>query len=330
MVDALAQGLQAAGHTVTLFTTGDSTCPVPRAWLFDEAAPDLMGSELLELRHVERAYDLLGDADIVHDNTLLGPYLSAVRGRRNVVTTNHGPFDDDLVDVYERISGRIPLIAISHHQASLAPPSVRIAGVIHHGLLLDRYRVGAGSPEQLVFIGRMSPFKGVHIAARVARETGMPLVIAAKMREKPELDYFHEQVEPLLGAGVEYVGEVDEREKVQLIGSALALLNPIRWPEPFGLVMAEALACGTPVVGFRRGAASEIIDDGETGLLVDSEDELPAALAAVGAISRARCRAVAEERFSAERMVADHVLLYRAVLAGEEFGGYSERSPAGR
>lgn len=323
VIDTLARGLHAAGHDVTLFTTGDSTCPVPRAWLFAEAAPDLMGSELRELRHVEHAYDLLAGCDVVHDHTLLGPYLAAARGRTNVVTTNHGPFDADLADVYGRMQDRVPIIAISRHQASSAPPAVRVAAVIHHGLPLERYVVGPGSPDRLVFVGRMNPSKGVHVAARVARRAGLPLVIAAKMRENPELEYFRAAVEPLLGHGVEYVGEIDEDAKIALLGSALALLNPISWPEPFGLVMAESLACGTPVVGFANGAAPEIVDDGETGLLVNGEDALVDALGRVADLSRRRCREVAEDRFSAARMVAEHELLYRALVTGEGAGGLS-------
>lgn len=318
VIDTLTRGLAAGGHDVVLVTTGDSTCPVPRVWLFDESAPDSMGSELRELRHVEYAYDVLVDRDIIHDHTLLGPYLAAARGRTGVVTTNHGPFDEDLSDIYARMNGRVPVVAISRHQASLAPPSVRIAAVIHHGLPLERYVVGAGSPDgRLVFLGRMSPAKGVHVAARVARRAGLPLLIAAKMREKPERDYFSACVEPLLGNGVEYVGEVDEETKISLLGSALALLNPIDWPEPFGLVMAEALACGTPVVTLARGAAPEIVDDGETGYLADDEDGLVAAIEKVGGLSRARCREVAEKRFSAARMVAEHELLYEELLTGE-------------
>jgi glycosyltransferase involved in cell wall biosynthesis len=252
-----------------------------------------------------------------------------------VVTTNHGPFNDDLIDIYGRVAERIPLIAISAHQASTAPPSVPVEEVIHHGLDLARYPFGAEGGGYLLSLGRMNHDKGIDRAIEVARRAGLPLLIAAKMREAGEQQYFTEVIEPKLGDDVRYVG--DHERKIELLLGARALLNPIRWPEPFGLVMIEALACGTPVVATNEGAAPEIVVQGETGFLADTTDDLVAAVIGAGGLSRLRCRARAETRFSAKRMVADHVELYRRVLdrasvaAGTFAAGplaYGPREPA--
>jgi glycosyltransferase involved in cell wall biosynthesis len=314
VLDVLARGLQAAGHDVTLFTTGDATCEVPRLWLFEACDPQRMGASVLELRHAAAAYEALRHCDIVHDHTLAGLFVSELHPGVPVVTTNHGPFNDDLVDIYRRVADRIPLIAISRHQASTAPPSIPVEAVIHHGLDLARYPFGAEGGGYLLSLGRMNHDKGIDRAIDVARQAGLPLLIAAKMREAAEQQYFTEVIEPKLGPDIRYVGEVDHERKIELLLGARALLNPIRWPEPFGLVMIEALACGTPVVATSDGAAPEIVVHGETGFLADTTDDLTAAVLGAADLSRLRCRARAEVRFSAQRMVADHVALYSRVL----------------
>jgi glycosyltransferase involved in cell wall biosynthesis len=165
-----------------------------------------------------------------------------------------------------------------------------------------------------MFVGRMSPDKGVHRAVDIARRAAMPLVIAAKMWEDVEVDYFRAEVEPRLHDGVELLLDADREHRLELLGRAEALLNPICWPEPFGLVMAEALACGTPVVGSPHGAAPEIVDDGVTGFLRETDDELVEALGHAGEIDREACRLAAVERFSIERMARDHELLYQHLV----------------
>ncbi len=312
VLDTLARGLARAGHEVFLYSTGDSTCPVPRGWVFERAIGVGTGGCAAELRHVIAAYDAVADFDIVHDHTLVGSVYADRLPWLPVVTTNHGPFESDLGALYRTTSDRVPVIAISHHQASTAR-GVHLAGVIHHGVDASRFPIGDGRGGYALFLGRMSPDKGVHIAARVARAAGMPLRIAAKMSEAAERQYFAERVEPLLGAGVDYVGEVGEADKLQLLAGATCLLNPIAWPEPFGMVMIEALATGTPVVATPRGAAPEIVTDGVTGYLAADEEALVAALGKVAALDRRACRRAVEEHFSAERMVAEHVAVYEAV-----------------
>jgi len=313
VVDNLARGLAARGHEVHLFTVGTSTCPVHRHRLYREpAAP--MGRSLAEAAHVIAAYDELADMDVIHDHTVLGPLVAA---RRHfpvpVVVTNHGPFDAEARRVYARIGQEATIVAISHDQARRAL-GVPIGAVIHHGVDLAAYRPGHGG-EALVFVGRMSPDKGVDRAIRIAHAAGRPLHIVAKMREADERQYFQARVRPLLAADDDLSGELDMPGRIGLLRGAHALVNPIDWPEPFGMVMIEALAVGAPVIAFDRGAASEIVTDGVTGYLVSDE---PAAVAAVGRldrIDRARCRREAEERFSLDRLARDHEALYRRVVA---------------
>ena len=311
VLDGLCRGLADLGHEVLLYATGDSTTDVPRAWTYDVARGVESINPASELCHVIGAYQAARDfrADVVHDHTLTGPVYGHDRGIP-VVTTNHGPFSGDLSVLYRALAAaRVPIVAISRHQAASAG-DVPVAAVIHHGVDATRFPVGEGSGGYALCLGRMVPEKGIHLAARAARAAGRPLLIAAKMREPAERRYFADQVEPLLGGGVEYVGEVGVEEKHRLLGGAACLLNPIDWAEPFGMVMIEALACGTPVVATPRGAAPEIVDHGVTGLLAEGEHALAAALACVEDLDRRACRDAVEQRFSHRRLAADHVALY--------------------
>lgn len=313
VIDTLARGLYAAGHDIVLFTTADSTCPVPRAWVLPEAIGVGVGGSATELRHVIHAYRVAADADVVHDHTLVGPVYADRFSGLPVVTTNHGPFESELGDFYRAIGDRLPVIAISRHQASTAR-GVPIAAVIHHGVDLARFPVGRGDGGYALFLGRMCPEKGVDAAIHAARRAGVPLRIAAKMSEPAEQLYFDRHVRRLLGRDIEYLGEVGGPDKLALVGAATCLLNPIAWPEPFGMVMVEALACGTPVVATLMGAAPEIVDHGVTGFVCRGEEALAAAVVAAVELDRGKCRAAVACRFSAERMVADHVALYRSVI----------------
>jgi glycosyltransferase involved in cell wall biosynthesis len=312
VLDTLARGLNTVGHDVLLYTTGDSTCPVPKAWTYEHAPGVGVGGVATEVRHVIDAYDAIGGADIVHDHTLIGP-MFAERWRLPVVTTNHGPFAGDLSALYRVVGPRVPVIAISHHQASVAG-GIPVAAVIHHGIDPAMFPFGDGNGGYALFLGRMSPDKGVHTAVHVARRVGIPLRIAAKVRERAEYDYFNDEVKPLLGGNVEFLGEVGGEAKLDLLGRAACLLNPIAWPEPFGMVMIEALACGTPVIATPCGAAPEIVDDGVTGFLRHDEDALAVTIAKVPDLDRRACRQAAEARFSTTRMVHDHLRLYQRVL----------------
>ena len=314
VVDRLAVGFQKAGHEVLLFTTGESTCPVPRAWTLKEAEHQRIGMVVPELRHIMAAYDAVQEYDIVHDHSVMGPVYAQQFPDLPVVTTVHGPFNEELTDLYGRIAARVPLIAISHAQ-SKPVPQIPIARVIHHGLDADAFPVGAGEGGYFLFLGRMSPDKGAHRATEICYKAGVPLLMAAKMREPWEHEYFDANVRPYLNDQIRYLGEVAHEEKLELLANARGLIFPIRWNEPFGMVMIEAMACGTPVLAFPEGAAPEVVDDGKTGFLCADEAEMIDAVRRVDQINRADCRAAVEGYFSADRMVAEHVELFDEILA---------------
>jgi glycosyltransferase involved in cell wall biosynthesis len=271
VLDGLCRGLAQDGHDVLLCTTDDSTCPVER-WA---ALPRSLGVEAMsaarELRHVVTAYEAIADwgADVVHDHTVAGPFYADQVPSLPVVTTNHGPFDAEFGPIYGALAGRVPIIAISRHQAATSG-RIPIAAVIHHAVDPAQFPVGTGDGGYALFLGRMTPTKGVEEAIRLARAAGVPLQIAAKMREPDERAFFERVVAPRLGPDVEYVGEVGGAEKLALLADARCLLNPIAWPEPFGMVMVEALACGTPVVACDVPGVREVLDGRAT--LVDPGD----------------------------------------------------------
>jgi glycosyltransferase involved in cell wall biosynthesis len=329
VIDSLARALQAAGHDVFLFTTGDSTAPVERGHHYARAL-GISEREDDELRHVEAAYRhpaVLG-ADIVHDHTMLGPGYGTTRVPVPIVTTAHGPFLSEYGRRYASVALRVPIIAISQHQASTAAGHIPVAAVIHHAVDLDAITPSDRHDGYALFLGRMHPDKGVAVACRIARAAGVPLVVAAKMREPLEQQYFDDAVRPLLGDGIEFVGEVAATEKYSLLRGAMALLNPIAWAEPFGMVMIEALACGTPVVGTPVATVPELVTDGRTGI-IDTPGELVARLTEAATLDRAACRRDAERRFSLPRLALDHERLYASVLASSETR-QRQLSPTGR
>jgi glycosyltransferase involved in cell wall biosynthesis len=318
MLDGLARGIAGAGHEVVLYTTGDSTCPVERRWWF-ERSRGLHSEPELERTHVRHAYELAPEFDLIHDHTLFGTEVVRDRSVKTpVVVTVHGSFDRDVRDLLSSVARRVAVVAISHAHARTTPADIPISSVIHHGIDVDDFPFCARPREYSLFLGRMSPTKGVHHAIRAARAAGEPLVIAAKMREPEEHRYFETTVRPLLGPGVDFVGEVGRVAKLDLLAGARALLNPITWPEPFGLVMIEALACGTPVLAFASGAAPEIVRHGITGFLCADESDMARRLGDVELLDRPSCRLSVCASFSTQRMVADHMRLYASLLADGE------------
>jgi glycosyltransferase involved in cell wall biosynthesis len=315
VVDLLARGLAEVGCRVKLFTTGDSTCPVERNWLYPEAL-GTMAAEESEQDHVERAYaELGGDVDVIHDHTLLGLLRTDLHPPGvPVVTTVHGPFTPEMSDLFRLAAAAgVGVVAVSHAQRDSAP-DVPVIDVIHHGVDVSRFPYGRGDGGYVLFLGRMSSDKGAHRAIEVARAARRKILLAAKMWEPAEHRYFAERVAPLLGDDAVYIGEVGGERKMRLLAGAEALVNPIRWPEPFGLVMIEAMACGTPVLAFREGAAPEIVAHGTTGFLCRDEHDMANHLALVPTIDRRRCRDRVETQFSARRMVNDYLRLYRRAI----------------
>ena len=316
VVDRLALGLVAEGHEVLLAAPSNSTCPVPLVNGMAAVNPTdgVAGDTVTEMNHVARAYAAMADVDLVHDHTIGGPLYRHRPPGVPVVTTHHGLFDPPSNYLFQQLCRDTAVVAISRDQADSAQ-GVPITRVIHHGIDVEQVPAGNGSGGYAVFLGRMCATKGPRRAIEVARRAGMRLLIAAKMREPLEEEYFEAEIRPLLGQGVEYIGEVDEAEKYQLLGDAVALLNPICWREPFGLVMIESMACGTPVVAPPIGSVPEIVDEAKTGFIRESTGELAAALIMAAALERPLVREVAQTRFSTARMVAEHIDLYTELLA---------------
>jgi glycosyltransferase involved in cell wall biosynthesis len=318
VVSLLADGLTDAGHDVTLFASGDSRTRARLSAVYEHAPSEQIGRSLPELHHVLACYERAGDFDVIHDHT--GP-LGAVLGglvQTPVVHTVHGPLDGEAGSVYEGIGTVAPevgLISISMNQR-LPKPDLNWVANVPNALDLEHYPCNPHRGDYLLFLGRMNHEKGAHRAIAVAMELGLPLKLAGKVREPREREYFEAFVEPHLANGIEYLGEVNHGRKVELLQNARATLFPIEWEEPFGLVMIESMACGTPVIATRHGAVPEVIDDQRAGVVVDHWREIPAALERADEIEPTECRRYAEERFAPERMVGDYVRAYRqAALA---------------
>jgi glycosyltransferase involved in cell wall biosynthesis len=333
IVASLTEGLTAAGHEVTLVANGDSRTDVELVSVFDASTPHRLGDVWMEATHAVAAYARAADVDVVHDHTgVIGPSIAAAGALRTpVVNTLHGPWTQENVALYRAISRRVALAAISHDQAGRAPSGVRVSAVVHNGIEIDAYPLGRTREDFLLFVGRASHEKGPEVAVEVARRVGLPLVMAMKVNEPAEHRYFAEVVRPALdGADVDVRTAVEHAEKADLMSRARAVLVPIGWDEPFGLVMAEAAACGAPVIAFRRGAAPELVFDRVTGRLVPpgDVDAMTAAVEAVDGIDPVACRAWAEGRFSARRMVRRYLRIYEELAsAGGSSGSGNGSGP---
>jgi glycosyltransferase involved in cell wall biosynthesis len=314
VVSYLTDELVRRGHDVTLFASGDSRTEAtlvagcPSGLRLDGRGVDPIALHLAMLVDV---YRRAAEFDVIHCHTdYLG--LPLARGVRTpTLLTLHGRLDLTEAHPIYRAYPEVGLVSISDAQrAPLA--DLRWRATVHHGLPPDLYRFHEGPGRYLVFVGRISPEKRPDSAIRIARAAGVPLRIAAKV-DPADRDYYEAVVRPLLDDPlIEFIGEVDDRHKEELFGNALALLFPIDWPEPFGLVMIEALACGTPVIARRRGSVPEIVVDGVTGFVRETEEEMADAVRRLSAISRRDCRAHFERRFTAARMADDYLWLYTA------------------
>jgi glycosyltransferase involved in cell wall biosynthesis len=317
VVSLLADGLVDTGHAVTLFASGDSSTKAELAYVYEQAPSELIGRSLPELHHALACYERQDDFDIINDHS--GLPAAALGGALStpVVHTIHGPLDGEGGVIYgqiARVSPTVGLISVSLNQRKPMPDLPWIANV-SNALDFSLYPVQPHAGDYLLFLGRMSPDKGCHRAIAVARQVGLPLKIAGKNREPKERQYFEELVEPHLGHGIEYLGEVTHGQKVELLQDARATLFPIDWEEPFGLVMVESMACGTPVIATRWGAVPEVIEQGRSGIIVDDYREMATALEDAAALDPWECRRYVEERFAPERMVGDYVRTYAAALS---------------
>ena len=317
VVSLLADGLVDAGHDVTLFASGDSLTKGRLSAVFPTAPTELIGRTMPDLRHAISCYDRADEFDVINDHTgMLGASLGGLVDTP-VLHTVHGPLDTrEAQEVYGRIAKVAPevsLISLSENQRK-PMPDLPWAATIPNAIDLSIYPCKPHRGDYLLFLGRMSHDKGAHRAIAVAMGLGIPLRMAGKRREVKERQYFAEFVEPHVGHGVEYLGEVTHGEKVELLQDARATLFPIEWEEPFGLVMIESMACGTPVIATRHGAVPEVIEDGRSGIVVDTYRQMGEALDDADALDPIECRRYVEERFAPERMVDDYVTAYRAAI----------------
>jgi glycosyltransferase involved in cell wall biosynthesis len=316
VVSHLADGLVEHGHEVTLFAAGDSKTKAHLVTSYDEPPSYRIGHSLPDLHHTLTCLERAGDFDVVNDHS--GPLACALGQVVEVpfCHTVHGPLRGEPGEVYAqiaRVCPRVRLISLSQDQRSPLPDLPWLA-TCHNAIDLDDYPFDPGDDGYLLFLGRMSPDKGAHHAVRIAREAGLPLKLAGKMHDREEVDHFDANVRPYLGGDIEYVGEVSHDEKVELLQRALATVFPIQWPEPFGLVMVESMACGTPVLATALGAVPEVVEHGRSGVVASTVDELIASVGEAAGLDRTQVRAVAEERFSSDRMVADYESAYAALV----------------
>ncbi len=337
VVAYLTDALVELGHEVTLFASGDSETKAtlqaiwPRALRLDPKVKDHFAPLFMQLEAVaRRAHEF----DLIHWHIDYFGFPLLRRLATPSVTTLHGRLDlPELAPLYQ-LYGDIPVVSISNSQRVPLPEANFVATVLH-GLPQHSFRKGDGRGAYLAFLGRMSAEKAPDAAIRIAARAGIPLKIAAKV-DRVDREYFKTVVEPLLGqADVEFIGEIREDQKQEFLGNAAALLFPIAWREPFGLVMIEAMACGTPVIAFQNGSVPEILEDAVTGFIVHDEDQAVAALRRIGMLDRTRIREEFERRFTAQHMAQNYLKLYarltqarrlpplRAETAREEIRGRS-------
>jgi glycosyltransferase involved in cell wall biosynthesis len=317
VVSYLTEALVEDGHNVVLFASGDSVtsaelvAPLPQAVRLDPGCTDPTAFHMIMLDQVFRR---AGEFDLIHFHIDYLHFPISIRQPLAHLTTLHGRLDlPHLVPVYRQFS-RVPVVSISDSQR-IPLPIANWQGTVYHGLPIGLHTATETPGSYLAFLGRISPEKRVDLAVEIAKRSGFRLRIAAKV-DAVDREYFAQCIQPLLDHPlIEFIGEIDEAEKTRFLGSARALLFPIDWPEPFGLAMIEAMACGTPVIAFRRGSVPEVVDEGLTGFIVNSVDEAVSAVGQVERLSRRRCREWFEKRFSATRMARDYVAIYRRLCA---------------
>ena len=320
VVALLTDQLVERGHRVTLFAAPGSESAADVEEVLELPHPDEINFSLFEADHVGRAFDEIERAaaegepfDVIHDHCFSTTLAMADRAPAPVVHTVHGPFTADTTHFYERHGPKACVVCISRHQLSTGPGELPHARVVPNPIDVEEFPFCEHKDEYVLWIGRMAPVKGAARAIDAARRARVPIVLAGPVQAADGQEaYFRDEIEPHLdGERVRYVGEVGGAGKAQLIARARALLMPIRWAEPFGMVMVEAMACGTPVIAFREGSAPEIVLHGETGFLVDDEEEMSEAIGRLGEIDPRRCRRHVNERFDVRVVASAYEQAYR-------------------
>ena len=311
----LVDGLVSLGHEVTLIGVGDHHTAAKRfASTYSEPQGGRVGQSIPEVLHAARAARVLSELDrsdaldLIHDHSTTGPLAAQCRPAPTVVTA-HGPANGEFGQYYRALGDTIALVAISDAQRASAPDLPWI-GRVYNAIPVHTYPFNRDKGDYALFLGRCSPEKGAHLAIDAAHEAGVRLLMAGKCSEPPERAYFEAEIEPRLGDHAVWLGEADAERKRELLAWARCLLMPVCWEEPFGIVMAEALACGTPVAGFPRGSVPEVVHDGVTGILCDGVDELAKAIIKCGRLDPAACRADAQERFDVPAMARGYEAVY--------------------
>lgn len=317
IVSYITEELVRQCHDVTLFASGDSMTSAELVPMCPEALrlnDDVIDPLAHHVRMVEEVFRRKNEFDIIHFHIDYLHYPLSSREKVPNVTTLHGRLDmRDLVPLY-RTYPEMPVISISDAQRRPLP-WLNWQGTVHHGMPEDRLSIGSGGGDYLAFLGRISPEKGLDEAIRIARRVGVPLKIAAKV-DRVDQKYFDTVIKSQLDHElIEYIGEIGYAEKNEFLGNAMALLFPIAWPEPFGLVMMEAMACGTPVIAYARGSVPEVIEDGLNGFIVRDVEGAASAIERLGRLDRLRCRQRFEERFTAKRMSEDYMAIYERLVA---------------
>ncbi len=320
IVGALTAALTARGHRVSLIAAGRDGTPARLLRTFTEPPSDQLGEPLPELLHAAAAARMLADldADVVHDHSLAGPLTAAGRAVPTMVTV-HGPMDGDLAEYYRQLGDTVSLVAISAAQRASAPDLNWVA-TVHNGVDVGSFPFRDAKEDWVVFVGRFVEEKGAHLAIDAARAAGRRIVLAGKVSEPAEQDYFDREIQPRLGPDVEYVGQADAEAKRELYAKAACLLFPVRWPEPFGMVMVEAMACGTPVVALDHGSVPEVVVDGTTGIVCSTVDELPAAIAKAERLQPSACRDHVTRHFDVSVTAEGYEKVYRRVAGRDEAG----------